>query len=128
MSQGEDLLALHMRAEGINALAEYRFAAEACGGTGKGLRARLEAAGLRDWRADFAILDVRLLIEVEGGGWSGGRHTRGAGFEGDLQKYDAAMRLGFTVYRCSPAMVKSGRAIQTIKILMELQKTACVSS
>ena len=124
MSQGEDLLALHMRSEGINALAEYRFAAEACGGTGKGLRARLEAYGLRDWRADFAILDSRLLVEVEGGGWSGGRHTRGAGFEGDLQKYDAAMRLGFTVYRCSPSMVKSGRAIQTIKILMELRKSA----
>ena len=124
MSQGEDLLALHMRSEGISALAEYRFSAEACGGTGKGLRARLEASGLRDWRADFAILDSRLLVEVEGGGWSGGRHTRGAGFEGDLQKYDAAMRLGFTVYRCSPEMVKSGRAIQTIKILMGLQKSA----
>lgn len=116
-SDAEELLALHMRAEGLQFVAEYRFGAAACGGAGKGLRARLEAAGLRDWRADFYITGSKLIVEVEGGGWSGGRHTRGAGFSEDLLKYDAAMRLGFNVYRCSPAMVKSGRAINTIKAL-----------
>lgn len=45
-------------------------------------------------------------------------HTRGAGFEEDLRKYDAAMRLGWTVYRCSPAMVRQGVAIDTIKRLI----------
>lgn len=121
MSAAEETLALHMRAHGIQFVREHRFGAEACGGTGKGLRARLEAAGLRDWRFDMAMPDIKLAIEVEGGGWTGGRHTRGTGFEGDLKKYDAATRLGWTVYRCSPAMVKSGRAIETIKIIMGLK-------
>lgn len=122
MSEAEETLALHLRAHGIQFEREYRFGAMAAGGIGKGLRDRLASAGLRDWRADFALIDHRLLVEIEGGGWSGGRHTRGTGFEADLAKYDAAMRLGFTVYRCSPAMVKNGRAIETILGLLRMSK------
>lgn len=118
MSEAEATLALHLRANGIEAVREYRFAAEACGGAGRGLRARLDAAGLRDWRADFAIPGHRLLIEVEGGAWSGGRHTRGKGFAEDLLKYEAALRLGWTVYRCDPEMIRSGRAIETVLMFL----------
>lgn len=123
-SEAEDLLALHLRAEGIEAIREYRFGAEACGGPGKGLRDRLAKAGLQDWRADFALLEQGLLIEVEGGGWVKGRHNTGAGFAADLKKYDAAARLGWRVYRCDPAMIKSGRAIETIRILMQQGEAA----
>ena len=49
-----------------------------------------------------------------------GRHQTAKGYEGDLQKYDAAMQMGWTVYRCSPAMVKSGQAIKTIERLWRL--------
>lgn len=119
MSKGEDRLSEEMQAIGLQFVREHRFGAEACGGPGKGLRQRLADAGLRDWRFDLAMPDIKLAIEVEGGGWSGGRHTRGAGFEGDLMKYDAAARLGWRVYRCSPAMVGKGRAIETIKIIVE---------
>ncbi|MBX9914070.1 MAG: hypothetical protein K2Y25_09235 [Pseudomonadaceae bacterium] len=120
MSSGEELLALHLRAHGITVEREYRFGAVAAGGAGKGLRERLKAAGLSDWRADFAVTDARLLIEVEGGGWTNGRHTRGSGFEADLHKYGEAQRLGWTVYRCSPAMVKSGKAITTVLNLLKI--------
>tara|TARA_R100000935_G_C2821292_1_gene159914 strand:- start:323 stop:775 length:453 start_codon:yes stop_codon:yes gene_type:complete len=123
-SEAEDLLALHLRAEGIEAIREYRFGAEACGGPGKGLRDRLAKAGLQDWRADFALPEQGLLIEVEGGGWVKGRHNTGSGFAADLKKYDAAARLGWRVYRCDPAMIKSGRAIETILILMQQGRAA----
>ena len=56
----------------------------------------------RKWRADFAIPSRRLLIEIEGGAWSGGRHTRGAGFVGDMLKYNAAAILGYRVLRYQP--------------------------
>lgn len=121
MSAAEEALGLHMRAHLLEAEREYRFGAAAAGGTGKGLRERLKAAGLKDWRFDVAFPAERLAVEIEGGGWTGGRHTRGTGFAEDLLKYEAAMRLGWTVYRCSPAMVTSGQAIETIRILLELR-------
>jgi very-short-patch-repair endonuclease len=121
LNEAEELLAIHMRERGIDFIREYRFAAEQCGGAGRGLRSRLVEAGLRDWRADFAVKEHRLLIEIEGGGWmKKSRHTSGAGFESDLTKYDDASRLGWIVYRCSPAMVKKGRAIETIQIVIGL--------
>jgi len=96
---------------------EYRFAAEHVG-LGKGLRERLEKAGLKNWRFDFAWQDARLAVEVEGGAWVMGRHNRGKGFEGDLDKYHAAMDLGWTVYRCSGPLIRSGRAVDLIKKLI----------
>lgn len=122
-SNAEALLMLHIQAdENLRRWPwerEYRFGAMAAGGPGKGLRARLEAAGLRDWRFDVALPELRLAIEVEGGAFVGGRHTRGPGFEMDIRKYDAGMRLGWTIYRCTPATIKDGTAARTISVLVE---------
>lgn len=119
-----DLIGDQLKAEQIDHEAEYRFGAIASGGAGKGLRGRLKEMGLKDWRADFHIIGHMLLVEVEGGAWGKSRHTTGTGFAGDLRKYDAAMRLGYTVYRCDPAMVKNGRALETIKLLIALKIAA----
>ncbi len=40
----------------------------------------------RRWRADFAHLESRTLIEIEGGVWVNGRHNPAAGFNADLEK------------------------------------------
>ena len=76
----------------------------------------------RRWRFDFAHLERMIAIEVEGGIYVQGRHTRGAGFEADLEKYQEAMRLGWNVYRVSPRMVKRGDVIQTIEILFGMSQ------
>jgi len=123
MSAAEELLALQLRAEKIPFVREYRFAALASGGTGKGLRERLAQAGLKDWRMDFALINHKLAVEVEGGAWTNGRHTRGKGFSEDLIKYDAAMRLGWNVYRCDPNMIKTGKALQSIQIIISANKS-----
>ena len=49
-----------------------------------------------------------------------GRHQTAKGMEADLIKFQEAMLMGYNVYRCSPAMVKSGRAVETIEKLLKL--------
>jgi len=55
-----------------------------------------------------------VAVEVEGGTWSGGRHTTGVGFRNDCEKYNAATALGWRVYRFTSDQVKSGMAIKQI--------------
>ena len=88
----------------------YRFAAHHVGGPGRGVRARLVAADLRDWEADFWWPDTRVLLELEGGTYSGGRHTRGKGYREDCEKYNAAQRLGFVVLRVTTDMLRDDPA------------------
>lgn len=110
MSRLEAKLDLQLRALRVPAPArEYRFALAEVG-TGPGIRKRLKAAGLRDWRFDFAWPAKKFAVEVEGGAWVNGRHTRGQGFVDDCVKYHHAMRLGWTVYRCEGNLINSGEA------------------
>ena len=119
MSHLEDRLIHQLRVIGVpEPVREYRFAALHLG-VGKGLRERLRASGLRDWRFDLAWPDHRLAVEVEGGIWVGGRHNRGLGFETDLDKYHDAVRLRWTVYRCGSRLIDSGRAAELIRTLLE---------
>ena len=64
----------------------------------------------RRWRADVAIPMVHILAEIEGGAWTRGRHTRGAGFVADMEKYNAATLAGWRVFRYTPKQVEDGTA------------------
>ena len=120
MSKLEDLLLTQIKAIGIpHPEQEYRFAAHHVG-IGRNIRERLLLAGLRDWRFDFCWPDLMLAVEVEGGIFVNGRHTRGKGFENDMEKYHHAQRLGFTVYRCGSRLIKSGQSVQLIKAMIEV--------
>lgn len=68
----------------------------------------------RRWRADFAHLESRILIEIEGGIYVNGRHNRGAGFAADLEKYLEASLAGWRVVRLGPnelTMEATGRLV-----------------
>jgi len=69
----------------------------------------------RRWRFDCAWPSFRLAVEVEGGGFVQGRHTRGKGLENDCEKYAEAAILGWTVIRVTPAQVTQGKAVQWIE-------------
>ena len=69
----------------------------------------------RRWRSDFAWPAQKLLVEVEGGIWTGGRHTRGAGFARDAEKYNTAAVNGWRVLRFAGTQVADGSAIAAIK-------------
>lgn len=99
-SPGEASLGLALRALGIESEAEYKF------------------CETRKWRFDRAVPKAKFAIEIEGVTHEGGRHQRLDGFQKDILKYEAAMLDGWTVYRCTTAMVMNGQALQTIVVML----------
>lgn len=73
----------------------------------------------RRWRFDFAWRDFHVAVEVDGATWSGGRHTRGKGFEADAEKLNAATALGWRVYRYTATHIRSGYAVNEIRVALE---------
>lgn len=71
----------------------------------------------RKWRFDFCWPGSRLKValEVDGGVFSGGRHTNGAGFTADVEKMNAAALDGWCVLRATAAHIKSGKAAQWLE-------------
>lgn len=101
---------------------EYRFGAMAAGGAGKGLRARLEALGLRDWRFDVAIPEYQIAVELDGGTWIHGRHSRGAGVISDMDKINAATVRGWRVLRYTHTNHKMTQIMADISTLIHETK------
>lgn len=98
LSEGEETLMLHIRAHKLpEPVREFRFVED------------------RRWRFDFAWPDRLLAVEVEGAVWTGGRHTRGSGYVKDMEKYNRAAVLGWTVLRFSTEQVKRGEAVAALR-------------
>lgn len=118
MSHLEEGLAVQLRALKVpRPEREYRFAAQHVG-LGRGVKERIQEAGLKDWRFDFAWPEFKFAVEVEGGIYINGRHNRGDGYAADLKKYHHAMALGWSVYRCGSHLVRSGKAANLIAELL----------
>lgn len=94
-----ELLAIHLQAEKIPFVREFRF------------------HPIRRWRFDFLLVSQidQIAIEVDGGVFTKGRHTRGQGFEADCEKHNEAQLMRYRLFRFSTGQVKSGLAIDTIK-------------
>ena len=122
MSRLEETFALLIKAEELpTPCTQYKFSRDIVGNA-PGIRARLKAAGLKDWRFDFAWPDLMIAVEVDGGVWTRGRHVRGAGFVADMEKLNAAQKQGWAVYRFASNHLTSGYAIDMIKeVLKETQ-------
>ena len=98
----EERLVLQMRAHGLpTPEREYRF------------------DDVRKWRFDFAWPDFRVAVEVDGATWSSGRHNRGAGYEADAEKINAATALGWRVFRYTARRIRSGYAVNEIRVQLE---------
>lgn len=59
----------------------------------------------RKWRFDRAWPEHKVAVELEGGVYTQGRHTRGAGFETDCEKYNTATAMGWRVFRLTAGML-----------------------
>lgn len=100
----ERLMAFHIRAAGLpEPEREYRF---------------LEG---RTFRFDFAWPEQRLALEVEGGIWLNGRHTRGAGFQTDCWKYNEAAAGGWRVLRVTEELITNGMAVKWLERMLEIK-------
>ena len=71
----------------------------------------------RRWRADFAHLQARCLIEVEGGIWVNGRHNRSAGFNADLGKYLEAGLQGWRVFRFGSEQITMENVQRLVRVI-----------
>ena len=75
----------------------------------------------RKWRFDFAFPERKFAVEVEGGTWVNGRHSRGQGFENDTEKYAEALCLGWLVLRVTSGQVANGKALTWIEKALKVR-------
>jgi very-short-patch-repair endonuclease len=97
MSAGEETFALHCKAYGLQPERELAFHPK------------------RKWRFDFAFPGYRLAVEIEGGTWARGRHSRGSGYLKDCEKYNTAAMMGWKVLRYPTQLVMDGTAIEQVR-------------
>lgn len=83
----------------------------------------------KHWRYDFHLIEHRILVEISGGPWSGGRKGKLAFKAWSLDKYDQAWEKGYTVIRIEsssrykidesgPTQIDASRAEQWLKNLL----------
>ena len=104
LSDAEELFDFHCRAFGLPAVTREHHFAKSMG---------------RRWRFDFAFIDHKLAVEVEGVVVRrvgkqvvvGGRHGSIKGFKDDCIKYASAAILGWTVLRFEQSQIKDRTAI-----------------
>lgn len=72
----------------------------------------------RKWRFDLAIPSVKLAVEIEGAVYSNGRHTRGSGFLKDIEKYNTAAIMGWTLLRFTHVSHTNKEIIETVKKIL----------
>jgi very-short-patch-repair endonuclease len=78
-----------------------------------------EFCSTRGWRADHACTAIRTIIEVDGGIWIRGRHSRGKGKEADNVKLNTAASFGWWVLRYSTQQFASGQWIDEVAAIVE---------
>jgi very-short-patch-repair endonuclease len=72
----------------------------------------------RRFKADFLCPNLKMIVEVNGGQYIGGRHTRGGkGYETDLEKVNLAQMHGYKIIQFTYELLKRG---EHLKILANL--------
>ncbi len=82
--------------------------------TGLEVEAEYRFHPVREWRFDYAIPRAKVAIEVEGGVWNHGRHTRPEGYLRDLEKYNEAAACGWLLIRTTPAELLTVKTLRLV--------------
>jgi very-short-patch-repair endonuclease len=70
---------------------------------------------VRKFRFDFAWPKYRVALEVQGGIWIAGGHSRGAGVVKDMEKENHACQLGWRVLKVQPKELCMLETVDMIK-------------
>ena len=103
-TEADLLLQGHLRERGIRFDREFRF------------------HSARKWRLDYFChvgAKVPFAIEIEGGAFSRGRHTRGKGFEADCTKYNSLAINRVPLLRFTTGQIKRGEDIPFLREFQE---------
>lgn len=101
----EERIAIWLEREGLpRPVRQLRFAKAALG---------------RQWMFDFAWPELGLALEVDGGTFMAkGAHNTGLKIMNDAQKNNAALLLGWRVFRVTERMFRDGEAFAVTKALL----------
>ena len=76
----------------------------------------------RKWRFDYAIPELKVAIEIDGGVWDYGRHNRPQGYINDMEKLNTAASMGWLVLRFTTQDRLMMPTLLLIKKTVELRK------
>lgn len=77
---------------------------------------------VRKWRFDYAIIDLKIAVEVDGAVWVGGRHNRAAGYIADMEKLNTATSMGWLVLRITTDDRFCTKTLKMIKETVEYRR------
>lgn len=73
----------------------------------------------RKWQLDLAWPDRRVCVEVQGGIWTGGRHTRGAAMLKEWEKLNELAGLGWRVLYVQPKDLCTTAFMETVGMALK---------
>jgi very-short-patch-repair endonuclease len=73
----------------------------------------------RRFRLDYAWVEQKVGLEVDGGIWTGGAHGRGTGILRDQTKTNLAAGLGWRILRCTPSKLMADETLDHIARALE---------
>lgn len=82
-----------------------------------GYRRKFQFESTKNWRFDFYIVKLNLLIEIVGSSWSVGRG--GKKIANAFSKYDLAVDMGYQIERFDPHTIESGQVIRWVAVQLE---------
>jgi len=76
----------------------------------------------RRWRFDFAWEEKKIAIEVQGGLFIGGAHSRGAYIVKSQEKYNNAALMGWRIFYFQPKEFNNGIATEILDQVFGIQR------
>lgn len=88
--------------------------------------AQYKAIPARKFRWDYAWVDHKILLEVQGGTWSGGAHARGAGIRRDADKNNLAVAAGWRCFYATADLLRDDPSLLISQIKGLISKSELV--